>query len=358
MAGDSVKIEYKSLLAYVTNLYAAAGLETAAAEVCAACTVQTNLWGVDSHGILRTPVYIERLLKKAVNPKPSISYITKEQGPIALCDGDAGMGYVVGTDIMKKTIEKAKNFGIGMIVVRNSNHFGAASLYTRMASDEGLLGIVATNVKPNIGMPGAKASVTGNNPLALSAPLGGPFPFSLDISMSAVSGGKILLAQKKGMKIPMDWAIDREGKPTDDPFVGFAGIMLPTGMHKGLGLSFFIDIITGVISGGPFLQNLKSMYKDSDDPSETTHIMCVIDPSFFMTKELFIERMKQWAEMVKATPMADPNAKQIIPGEIEYHMEIERKEQGISIPVELVEDFIKLEERLKLSQSIKNILIQ
>lgn len=358
MAGDSVKIEYHTLLSYITELYAAAGLDTAASEVCGRCTLQTNLWGVDSHGVLRTPVYIERLLKKAVNPAPVISYISKEHGPIALCDGDAGMGYVVGTDIMKKCIEKARNFGIGVMVVRNSNHFGAASLYARMASDAGMLGIAATNVKPNIGMPGAKASVTGNNPLALAAPLGGEYPFSLDISMSAVSGGKILLAQKKGTKIPLDWAVDSDGNPTDDPFKGFAGILLPTGMHKGLGLSLFIDIITGVLSGGPFLQELKSMYKDADEPSETTHVMCVIDPSFFMEQSVFIERMQKWMAMVKATPMADPSAKQIIPGEIEYRLEKERREQGLSLPADLIDDFIKLEEKLPLSTSIKTILMQ
>ncbi len=354
--GESMEqptVSYKDLQTYLSALYAAAGVPEESAAICADCTVKTNLWGVDSHGVLRTPVYIERLLKKAINPTPDIKFIAKKDGPFSLMDGDAGIGYVVGTKAMEAAIEKAEKFGIGIVLVKNSNHFGAASLFTRMATDKGMLGLATTNVKPNIGMPGGQAPVTGNNPLALAAPIGQPYPFSLDISMSAVSGGKILLAQKKGDKIPTNWAVDKDGNPTDDPFAGFAGILLPTGMHKGLGMSFFIDIITGVMSGGPFLQDLKSMYKHADDPSLTSHLVCAIDPTMFQSREEFEGRMNTWVDMIKATPMADPETKQIIPGEIEYLLENKRKSEGIPVPPELIKDLTALDERLGLSDGLK-----
>ncbi|MCF7934462.1 MAG: Ldh family oxidoreductase [Spirochaetia bacterium] len=352
MKDKQPSVSHDRLLHYLQELYQAAGLSAADADVCAQCTVKTNLWGVDSHGVLRTPVYIERILKKAINPTPEITYEANAEGPFSLMNGDGGMGYVVATRAMEAAIEKARRFGIGIVLVKNSNHFGAASLFTRMASDVGMLGAAVTNVKPNIGMPGAKAPVTGNNPLALAAPIGQPYPFSLDISMSAVSGGKILLAQKKGEKIPDTWAIDADGNPTDDPFKGFAGILLPTGMHKGLGLSFFIDIITGVMSGGPFLQDLKSMYKHADEPSLTSHLLMAIDPAMFQSRESYEERIAAWAAMIKATPMTDPSKKQIIPGEIEYMIEQTRKAEGIPIPPELIMDLTALEERLGLSEHL------
>lgn len=349
---EQIYFEVEKLQIYLSEMYLKAGLSQEDADICAECTILTNLWGVDSHGVLRTPAYIKRVLKGAVNKSANPFYLKGEDGPLAIMDGDAGMGYVVGVKAMKAAVEKAKEFGLGMIVVKNSNHFGATSLFTRVAADAGMLGIVTTNVIPNIGMPGNKKPVTGNNPLALSAPIGKPYPFSLDISMSAVAGGKLLLAQKKGDKIPNTWSIDKDGNPTDDPFKGFEGILLPTGMHKGLGMSLFIDIITGVMSGGPFLQNIKSMYKHADEPSLTSHVFIVIDPEFFMEKDEFAKKMEQWVEMIKSTPMADPQAEQIIPGEIEYKCEMARRESGIPLPAELVKDLKVLEEQLNMDNRL------
>ena len=346
MGDKQVVMDWRVLDTYIEKCYTAAGLSEEDAAVCANCTIQSNLWGIDSHGILRTVAYVERILTRAVNPTPMVRLVSAVDGPISLMDGDAGMGYVVGTKAMREAIAKAAKLGIGAVVVRNSNHFGAAGLFARMATESGMLGIATTNVLPNIGMPGAKKSVTGNNPLALAAPLSGPFPFALDISMSEVAGGKLLLAQKKGDKIPTTWALDAEGNQTDDPFRAFKGILLPTGMHKGLGLSLFIDILTGVLSGGPFLHDIKSMYKQVDKPSETSQFFCAIDPGLFQPKEAFMQRMDEWVRQIRATPMRDPTTHQIIPGEIEYLTETERRASGLPLPPELVKDLVALGEKL------------
>jgi LDH2 family malate/lactate/ureidoglycolate dehydrogenase len=344
--------KYQSVHSFIEALYSAAGLSKEDAYICADCTVRTNLWGVDSHGVLRTAAYIERILSKAVNPEPRMRLLAAQDGPLSLMDGDAGMGYVVATRAMKEAMAKAGKFGFGAILVKNSNHFGAASLFARMASDAGMLGVATTNVMPNIGMPGARKALTGNNPLALAAPLPGPFPFSLDISMSSVAGGKILLAQKKGEKIPTTWSLDADGNETDDPFKAFAGILLPMGMHKGLGLSLFIDILTGVLSGGPFLQDIKSMYKHAAVPSETSHLLCAINPLLFQTEESFKARMADWVKMIQATPMNDPSTHQLIPGELEYVTEIKRKAEGLPLPPELIKDLTALGQRLGLSETL------
>jgi len=337
--GSDLRVRPDVLETFIADLFKKGGMSAEAASVTSECLIKTNLWGVDSHGVLRVPVYLERVKKGAINPNPDIKAVIDGDGPIALLDGDGGMGFVLGMAGMEKAKKQAKKYGIGLTLIRNSNHFGAAALYTRMAAEDGMIGIATTNVIPNIGMKGNKKPSVGNNPIAMAAPTTGDFPFVLDISLSSVAGGKLLLATKKGEKIPKDWAVTKEGEETDDPKKGFDGFLLPTGLHKGYGLALFVDLITGLLSGGPFLQGLRSMYKHPDDPSLTTHTFICIDPSYFMKPEEYDERITEWAKMVHDTPMTEEGARQVIPGEIEFNLAAERKASGIPLPQQLVDDF-------------------
>ncbi|ORC32720.1 hypothetical protein B4O97_15600 [Marispirochaeta aestuarii] len=344
-----IMVQPDVLRRFIADLFRKGGMNGPDADFTADCLVKTNLWGVDSHGVLRVPVYLKRVISGAVNPTPEIKSLLPSSGPVALLDGDGGMGFVLGRAGMEKAIEQAKTFGIGMTLVRNSNHFGAAALYARLAVEAGLIGIASTNVIPNIGMKGNTKPSTGNNPIAVAAPMTGDHPFVLDISLSAVAGGKLLLAAKKGEKIPTNWAVTKEGDETDDPQKGFEGFLLPVGMHKGFGLSLFVDLVTGVLSGGPFLHDLKSMYKNPDETSLTTHLFMTINPSFFLVKQDYEERITEWARMIRNTPMNDPNIHQIVPGEIECKNEQERKVSGIPVPVTLSEELKALAHQLKIS---------
>jgi len=342
MHSNERKIEVQHAKAFLTEIYGNAGLSDDDAEYCAECAVQTNLWGIDSHGILRTPIYITRLLNGAINKAPDIRTVKGSDKALELMDADAAHGYLAGRAGMTRAIEKAGKYGVGTVVMYNSNHFGAASLYARMAASKGMVGLATTNVMPNIGMKGNRKPSTGNNPIAMAAPLSGDYPFSLDISLSEVAGGKLLLASKKGEKIPKNWAVTKDGLETDDPDEGFKGFLLPVGMHKGFGMSLFVDIITGVLSGGAFSRELKSMYKNSEEPSLTCHLFSVYNPEVFMEKAEFLKRMDELRNRVKAIPMVDVNAKQIIPGEIEWIKEQQRVKDGILVPTELIEDLNKI----------------
>jgi LDH2 family malate/lactate/ureidoglycolate dehydrogenase len=341
-------INPKELEIYIKALFVAAGMNNDNATFSASCMVKTNLWGIDSHGVLRMPIYLKRILSGGINANPTISPVSKFSGPTALLDGESGIGYVVGGAGMNLAIEKATKYGIGMILVRNSNHFGAAALYARQAVEAGFIGIATTNVVPNMGMKGNVKPTTGNNPMALAAPLEEKFPFVLDISSSSVAGGKLLLAAKKNEKIPKDWAVTQEGKETDDPTLGFAGFLLPMGLHKGFGLALFIDLLTGVLSGGPYLHGLKSMYKYVDVPSLVSHLFIAINPNIFLSKEEYSERVKDWAAQIHATKMVNPSEMQIIPGEIEFKNEQERIKKGIPIPIELINDLKSYSKKLKV----------
>lgn len=330
--------------AFVVDLFARLGLSAEDAGTCAGDLIQTNLWGIDSHGLLRVPVYAERLENGAVNKSPNMSRLGGRDA-FEVWDGDGGFGYVVGHRATERAIELACSQGIGAVAVRNSNHFGAAGLYIKQATDAGMVALAMTNVIPNLVVPGGARPITGNNPLAFGAPTGSDFPMILDISMSSVAGGKLLLAQEKGEKIPFGWATDSEGHPTDDPFVGFKGFLLPLGGHKGFGLSLMIDILCGVLTGGAYQFGIKSMYSAPEEPSETGHMFIVIDPEAFLGRETLESRMRDMHETLKGSPMWDPNGRMLLPGEIEHETALARKCSGLPVPASLVAELHELAKR-------------
>lgn len=352
MAKELVVIQFESLQRYVTNLFAKAKMSSEDAEFYAQSLVQTNLWGIDSHGVLRVPIYVQRLLSGAMNPRPEIKKVSGS-GALEAWDGDDGPGFIVGRDAMKRAISLAEKYYVSAVGAIRSNHFGAAAIYARMASDRGMIGIVMTNVVPNMVAPGGSKPITGNNPLAIAVPTFDAFPFVLDISLSSVSGGKLLLASKKGEKIPLDWATDSDGRPTDDPDTAFKGFLLPTGGHKGLGLSYAIDILCGLITGGVFQHAMKGMYKYPDDPSLTGHFMIVINPSALMEEEELKSRMATFYRAIKQSPMWDETNEMMLPGELEYRSEQERRENGIPLSANLVKDLEKLGEQLGVEGTLK-----
>jgi LDH2 family malate/lactate/ureidoglycolate dehydrogenase len=351
MSENEVIVIAENLESFVSALFEQTDMSREDAAYCALCLVQTNLWGIDSHGVLRAPIYIERLRSKAMNPAPNVKKV-RGFGALEVLDGDDGMGFIVGRAAMTRAIELAEQHGISAVGVNRSNHFGAAALFARMATDRGLIGMVMTNVIPNIVAPGGSKPITGNNPIAFGVPTFREFPFMLDISLSNVAGGKLLLTSKKGERIPLDWATDKDGRPTDDPDLAFAGFLLPVGGHKGLGLSYVVDILSGLITGGVFQHEMKSMYKHRDDPSLTSHFMIVINPLAIMSREEMEERMANFYQTIKASPMWDDSREMMLPGEIEYRTAVSRQTNGIPLPVNLYNDLVSLGNELGVTETL------
>jgi LDH2 family malate/lactate/ureidoglycolate dehydrogenase len=338
---DELLVSHTDTQEYVSGLLAHLGLSTEDATICASDLVQTNLWGIDSHGLLRLPVYSKRLQNGAINNTPDIRRLGGRSS-MEVWDGDGGIGFIVGHRATGRAIELAREHGVGFVAVRNSNHFGAAGLYIKQAADAGMIAIATTNVIPNLVVPGGAKPITGNNPVAFGAPTGLDFPMILDISMSAVAGGKLLLAQEKGEKIPFGWATDKNGKPTDDPFEGFKGFLLPLGGHKGFGLSLMVDILSGVLSGGAYQFGLESMYSAPSDPSGTSHTFIVIDPAAFLGLDEFERRMQDMYGTLKKSPMWDPERRMLLPGELEHETMLERQRGGLPIQRSLVNEISEI----------------
>lgn len=351
MADNDLLVKPEDLEPFVSELFRRAGLSADDAAFCARCLVDTNLWGIDSHGVLRLPTYIQRLRKRAMNPRPK-TRIVRGGAALEVLDGEDGPGFIVGRDAMLRAIELAEVHNVGVVGAIRSNHFGAAALYARLAVERGMVGIAMTNVIPNIVAPGGSKPITGNNPIAIAIPTYGDFPFVLDMSLSAVAGGKLLLASKKGEKIPLDWATDKDGRPTDDPDKAFAGFLLPMGGFKGLGLSYAVDILCGLITGGVFGDEMKSMYAHPDEPSLTGHLMIALNLSAIISPEEMKTRMAAFYARIKASPMLDPKAEMLLPGEIEHRTAQVRRAQGLPIPPTLYDELLALSAELGVSRPL------
>ncbi len=354
MSEATINVSAESLERFVARIFRHAGCEEDGARDMASCLVQTNLWGIDSHGVIRVGKYLDRLGNGAMNGKPQIATLRADKS-LEVLDADNGSGYVAGRAAMTRAIALAKQQNIGAVAIINSNHCGATALYARMALDHDMIGIAMTNVAPNMVMTGGSRPLTGNNPIAVAVPTFGEFPFVLDISLSAVAGGKLLVAAKNGEKIPVGWATDKDGRPTTDPKTGFEGFLLPLGGHKGFGLSLLVDILCGVITGGAFQHHLKSMYRYPNDPSNTAHLMIVMDPLVFMSKRQLQERMGEFVETIKASPTWDPDAEMLLPGEIEHRAEQERLRTGIPMPAALYEELKEIGNRFNLDATLDRV---
>lgn len=347
MSDKAYLCDDKKLADFIKCLYQKAGLDDRTAEIHAHGLTEASLRGVDSHGVMRTGAYFERFCKGAINRTPRMRTVSGDRA-LTVIDADNASGFVASHFAMERAIALAKEYNLGMVLVKNSNHFGAASIYAQLAVDAGMIGTAATNVRPNITAPGAKGRVVGNNPFAIGIPTYDEHPFMLDMALSVVAGGKLKMAARKGEKIPFGWATDRNGDPTDDPQKGFDGYFLPVGGFKGLGIAYVIDILCGVLTGGAFSDHLKSMYADPDEPSGTCHLFLALNAEAVIGKEILKARMKEYREYIAAIPTVEDGPPLCFPGEIEETCKRDRQKNGLLLQPSIYEELKGYAERYDL----------
>lgn len=341
MVEEPVLVDARRLRAFVSDAFRRAGLTAAAADRAGAALVQTDLWGKSSHGVMRLPHYVSRITSGAVNPRPAMR-VVRGNGAFRVIDGDDGLGLLVGREAMSQAVRLAQEFDVGVVGAIRSNHFGAAALYARYAVDRGMVGVAMTNTAPKVIAPGGTRPVTGSNPLAIGVPSHGAFPFLLDLSMSTVAGGRLLLAREAGEKIPLGWAVDGDGAPTDDPDEAFRGSWLPAGGVKGLGLSYAVDVLSGVITGASFGLGMRSQYGHAAEPSHTGHLMVALRLDAIIERHELERRMQEYFRGIKDSPVRDPQAEMLVPGETAYRQERQRRLRGIPIPAGVLAGLVSL----------------
>ena len=232
---DSKKlfVSASAATAFVENILIGNGVLRANASIIAFCLVLADLRGVDTHGINRIPSYIARVRAGVLDVKaePLLSQITPV---VAQVDGRNGFGFLAAHAGMAAACEMAATFGIGLVSVKNSNHFGMSAWIVQQAIDAGMMSLVFTNSSPALPVWGGKEKLMGVSPIACGAPAGETRPFILDMAPSIAARGKIYKAQRRGESIPSDWALDADGQPTNDPSEALKGVMLPMGGPQGL----------------------------------------------------------------------------------------------------------------------------
>lgn len=324
MAGDEQfkKVDAAKLERLVAGIYTGIGVPKADAALLANALVDADLRGVNSHGCRWVSVYARSIRAGGSNLQPVIRTV-RDDGATCLLDGDAGLGHVVAAHSMKLAIAKAKEHGVGVVSVRNSQHIGALAYYTQMAADAGCLGYCTTNAGIAMVPPGGREKVVGLNPLAWAAPTARPWSFNLDMATSVVAGSKLGMALERGEKIPFGWAVDSDGNPTDDPKKGLEGGLLPLGGPKGYGLSVMLDIMAGVLSGGRFGRGLGT--------KGSAQLYLALDIEHFLPLDEFTARMEQLIEQVKGSALAPGSTGIFFPGELEYNLKQDRLRNGLPL---------------------------
>ena len=308
-------------------LLEASGLEPPAAETVAVSLVHANRRGTDSHGVARVLVYAQRLRDGHMNRNPAPK-VEREDGAVALVDGDQGPGQVAGVFATDLSIDLARRHGAGVVAVHRSSHYGAAGYYAIRAAEAGMIGMSTTNSEPFVIPYGGIGHALGTNPIALAAPLPDGI-WDTDMATSQVAVNKIFNARDEGRTIPEGWGVDAEGRTTTDPAEVYAAV--PLGGYKGYALAVLVEVLSGVLSGSGVGHGIGRLYED-ERPQDVGHFHLAIDVDRLAGRERAAELLAHLLGDLKEIPPAPGHDEVLVPGEPEQRAQAERERDGIPLP--------------------------
>ena len=323
-AAEGAAIALEDLRAWTEDILRTAGASRPAASATADALLSASRRGFDSHGVEYLHFYLPKL-KNAVTPGDAHPEVVLDLPALAVVDGNAAMGAYVATFSMELACDKALAGGAGVVGVRNSSHFGAASVYAELAAERGCIGISLTNSDPGLAPEGALAPALGTNPIAIAAPPGsaGVRP-SLDMATSVAAFSHIIRAARVGEPIPSSWAIGPDGRPTEDPKEALKNSALPFGGHKGFALAFMIDVLCGCLTGGATSQDIVVESPAMDGPQQTAHLFIAIHLDAVRARRDYEASLDRLIEMVRGTPVAPWADELLYPGELEHRTAVAR----------------------------------
>ena len=338
---SEVLVDSDDLKRFTTEVFEHAGMPQGDAEIEADVLVWANLRGVDSHGVLRIPWYIQNVDDGVFNVSPKIE-VEKETAATLLIEGDYAFGPVVTVFAMNKTIEKARDAGVCWSIIRNTTHQGAMAYYSLMAVEHDMAGIAVVCSPPNMAPFGAKGKGVHNSPIAIAVPAKEGDPLVLDMATSVVAGGKLNLAQDKGESIPLEWSLDPEGNPTTVP--SFDNILLPFAGPKGSGLALMFATLSNIMVGNPLLEpNITGRAPTARGVQNS--FLVALDIGAFTDVEKYKADIDALIAAQKTLPKADGFEDILVPGEPEYRTQAERSRNGIPLPMGTVRNLRAVAER-------------
>ncbi|WP_222267464.1 Ldh family oxidoreductase [Modestobacter marinus] len=313
------RIPAASLRTFGTQVLVALGVPEADGALVSDSLVQADLWGHQSHGFLRLPWYAARLRSGAMRAVTDAAVLS-DTGPLVLLDGRDGIGQVLTDQARRLAGERARRHGVGVVGVRNSNHFGTAMYFTRRAAREGLVAVLTTNASPAMAPWGGREKVLGTNPWSIAAPGPDGRVIAVDIANTAVARGKIYLAKNRGEPIPETWALTADGAPTTDAAEGVLGVILPMAGHKGYAITFLMDVLSGALTGSAVATGVHGPY-EADQRSGCGHLFLALDPDAFGDRAGYEDRVRQLIDEVRSVPLAQGFDEVFYPGEVEDRAE-------------------------------------
>lgn len=324
-----MRYDHERLRRWCRDVLVATDMSPDDAAVLADSLLAADLRGVSTHGLLRLPIYVERLRQGLLNPRPELK-VRRHGAATATVDADEGPGQLAGRLAMATAVDLAGEAGAAVITVERSAHFGAAAWYTMLAAEAGMIGIAMSHAEADVVPYGGREPALGTNPLSLAVP--GPpdeSPIVLDMATSAVAMGRVLLARSSDEPIPQGWAVDAEGRPTTDPHEAVA--LVPLGGPKGFGLAVFIDLLSALLTGGPFGTDVPRMYDDFEQPQHLGHVFLAVDISRFVPLDEFRRRVGTFRDQVTSTAPAPGFERVMLPGEPEVEAERRNRDEGLEL---------------------------
>jgi len=314
---------------YCRTIMTAHGVDADCAETVADMLIDAELTGVATHGVSRLAIYVERVDRGLVSKRGDARIIRESPSALAIDAGNS-FGAVGAKFAMEACIRKARGTGCCFAAVKNSNHFGTAAYYTRMAARAGMIGFCCTNLTAKIAPHGAAEPFMGTDPISVAVPSDG-YPVVLDMTPSAAALGKLILAQKLGKDIPLGWALDRDGRPTADPAAGRAGSLIPIGGAKGSGLALMVEVLSGILSGAGTATHLHDLYA-FDAPQGVGHFLGAVDVSHFIDADAFRAGVSAMAGEIKALRRAEGVDEVLLPGERSARSAEKKSVEGVEVP--------------------------
>ena len=340
---------------FINKILVKAGVPANDSKIVADVLISADKYGFDSHGVNRLkPIYLDRIKDGILNTVTNFE-IVRESPTTTVIDGHNGLGHVVSYNAMKMAIDKAKTYGMGMVAVRHSTHYGFAGYYPLMAVKEDMIGITGTNARPSIAPTFGIENMLGTNPLTFGMPTDEPFPYLLDCATSITQRGKIELYAREGKEMPEGWVVDESGNSITNAdealdkisaekaaLTPLGGIGDETGGYKGYGYATVVEILSAALQQGSFMRMLLGKKDGKKVPYPLGHFFIVINISTFTDPEDFKKTTGDILRELRASKKMPGQNRIFTAGEKEYEIWLERKDKGTPFNEQLLQEYREL----------------
>lgn len=343
-----VRASQEQIAAFVSSALQAVGAPEHDARIVAGLMAQADILGAYAHGVFRLPRYVSMIRGGAINPRPTVS-ILRETAATAVVDGDDGLGHLVMDFAVSVGIAKAKNAGVAWVGTVNSNHAGAAGLYTRKAAEHGLAAIYGAVGNANVLPPwGGAEPLLSTNPLSIAVPGAPGRPVVLDMATTAGSFGKIKAAADRGEPIPAGWVIGADGRDITDPARVGEGFLAPIGGAKGYGLTLMIGLLAGSLNGAALGRDVVDFNTDHASRTNTGQFLCLVSLDALGGRGAIAERVEAVAEELRGSPAVPGHDRVRVPGDASNDKQHGNAAAGVALPPSLVARLDRLADELDI----------